>query len=40
MKIDEVELRVIRVPFTSPFRTSFGEETQKVAIITTLRSDG
>ena len=38
MKIDEVELRVIRVPFRTPFRTSFGEETKKVAVITTVRS--
>jgi o-succinylbenzoate synthase len=40
MKIDEIELRVIRVPFKSPFKTSFGVETKKVAVITTVRSDG
>src|SRR5829696_9147759 len=40
MDIDQVELRVIRVPFKSPFKTSFGVETKKVAVITTVRSDG
>ncbi|MGD9998030.1 MAG: o-succinylbenzoate synthase [Ilumatobacteraceae bacterium] len=40
MKIDEVELRIIRVPYRTPFRTSFGEETKKVAIISIVRSDG
>ncbi len=40
MRIDQIELRVIRVPFKNPFKTSFGVETQKVAVITTVRSDG
>lgn len=40
MRIDEVELRVIRVPFKSPFKTSFGVETKKVAVITIVRSEG
>lgn len=40
MKIDEIELRVVRLPFRSPFRTSFGEEHQKVAVIATVRGDG
>lgn len=40
MKIDEVELRIIEVPFRSPFRTSFAEEREKVAILVTVRSDG
>ena len=32
MNIDEVELRVIRVPYRAPFKTSFGVETEKVAV--------
>ncbi len=40
MRIDEVELRVVRLPYRSPFKTSFGEEAEKHAIITTVRSEG
>ena len=40
MKIDEVELRLVRLPYRAPFRTSFGEETEKHALIVTVRSDG
>jgi O-succinylbenzoate synthase len=40
MHVDEVELRVIRLPFKSVFKTSFAAETEKHAIITTVRSDG
>ncbi|MBI4885208.1 MAG: o-succinylbenzoate synthase [Actinobacteria bacterium] len=40
MKIDEVELRLVRVPYRAPFRTSFGEESEKHAVIVTVRSDG
>ena len=40
MKIDEVELRVIRVPFRSAFTTSFGSQTEKHTVIVTVRSDG
>src|ERR1700733_12109203 len=29
MKIDEVELRRIRLPLVSPFQTSFGTETER-----------
>ena len=39
MKIDEVELRVIRVPFRSAFTTSFGSQTEKHTVIVTV-SDG
>jgi len=39
-RVDEVELRVVRVPFRTPFRTSFGSETEKVAILATVRSEG
>jgi o-succinylbenzoate synthase len=40
MRIDQVELRVVRLPYRSPFRTSFGEETEKHALITTVWADG
>ena len=40
MQIDEVELRVIRVPFRSAFKTSFGSQTEKVTVIITVRSEG
>jgi O-succinylbenzoate synthase len=40
MKFDQVELRVVRVPYKAPFKTSFGAEAEKVAAIITVRSDG
>ena len=40
MHVDEVELRVIRLPYRSVFKTSFAAETEKVALITTVRADG
>ncbi|TPW11426.1 MAG: N-acylamino acid racemase, partial [Acidimicrobiaceae bacterium] len=40
MRFDEIELRVIRMPYRSAFKTSFASESQKVAVITTVRSDG
>jgi o-succinylbenzoate synthase len=40
MHVDEVELRVVRLPYRSVFKTSFAAETEKHAIITTVRSDG
>ena len=40
MRIDEIELRVIRLPYRAPFKTSFGNEAQKVALLTTVRSEG
>ncbi|MFT3855158.1 MAG: o-succinylbenzoate synthase [Ilumatobacteraceae bacterium] len=40
MKIDEVELRVIRVPFRSAFTTSFGSQTEKHTVIVTVRAGG
>ena len=39
MRIEQVELRVVRIPFRSPFRTSFGEEHEKVAVLATVRAD-
>jgi o-succinylbenzoate synthase len=40
VRIDEVELRVIRVPLRNPFTTSFGSQTEKHTVIVTVRSDG
>jgi o-succinylbenzoate synthase len=40
MRIDEVELRVVRNPYRSPFKTSFGNETHKVAVLAFVRSGG
>jgi o-succinylbenzoate synthase len=38
--VDEVELRIVRVPFRTPFKTSFDVQTEKVAVLATVRSDG
>jgi O-succinylbenzoate synthase len=40
VKIDEIELRVIRLPYRAPFKTSFGAESEKHATIVTVRSEG
>ena len=40
MHVDEVELRVIRLPYRSVFKTSFAAESEKHAVITTVRADG
>ena len=40
MRIDEVELRLIHVPFRTPFKTSFAVETEKIALLITVRSEG
>lgn len=40
MRIDEIELRIVHLPFVSPFRTSFGEETGKTSILVTVRAGG
>ncbi len=40
MRIDEVELRLVRLPYRSPFKTSFAEEREKHAVIVTVRSEG
>lgn len=40
MKIDEVELRLVSLPYRAPFRTSFAEEHEKHALIVTVRSEG
>jgi o-succinylbenzoate synthase len=38
MRIDEVELRVVRNPYRSPFKTSFGNEEHKVAVLAFVRA--
>jgi O-succinylbenzoate synthase len=40
VKIDEVELRIIQLPYRTPFKTSFAEEVGRHAIIVTVRSEG
>ena len=33
MRIDEIEFRVVRLPYKSPFVTSFAAESEKVAVL-------
>ena len=40
MRIDEIELRLIELPFVSPFTTSFDTQRAKTSIIVTVRSEG
>ena len=40
MHVDQVELRVVRLPYKAVFKTSFAAEADKTAVIVTLRSDG
>ncbi len=40
MRVDEIELRIVHLPFVSPFKTSFGDQDGKTSIIVTVRSDG
>jgi o-succinylbenzoate synthase len=40
MLIERVELRVVRLPFVSPFVTSYAVETEKVAVLVTVWADG
>lgn len=40
MRIDAIELRIIDLPFVSPFKTSFGSQDTKTSIIVTVRSEG
>ena len=37
MHVDEVELRVVRLPYKSVFKTSFAAETEKIAVIVTVQ---
>ncbi|MFP5326921.1 MAG: o-succinylbenzoate synthase, partial [Acidimicrobiia bacterium] len=38
MKIEAVELRRIRLPLVSPFRTSFGTQTEREALLLRVRT--
>jgi O-succinylbenzoate synthase len=40
MRVDEVELRLVRMPFRTPFRTSFAVETEKHAVLVAVRGGG
>ena len=40
MHVDQVELRVVHLPYKSVFKTSFAAEADKTAVIVTVRSDG
>ena len=40
MHVDQVELRVVHLPYKSVFKTSFAAEAEKTAVIVTVRSDG
>ena len=40
MHVDEVELRVVHLPYKSVFKTSFAAETEKTAVIVTVKSGG
>ena len=40
MKIERIELHTIKLPLVHPFRTSFGEETERTAVITAVYSEG
>ena len=40
MHVDEVELRVVRLPYQSVFKTSFAAESEKHAVLVTVRSAG
>jgi o-succinylbenzoate synthase len=40
MRIDQIELRVVHLPFRQVFRTSFADESAKTALLVTVRSDG
>lgn len=40
MRIDEIELRIVRLPYKNVFKTSFAAESKKIAVLTTVRSEG
>ncbi len=40
MRIEQVELRHVRLPLVHPFQTSFGEEAERDPIIVTMRAEG
>ncbi len=40
MRIDEIELRIVQLPYRSVFKTSFAAESGKTAVLVTVRSEG
>ena len=40
MRVDEVELRIVSLPFRSPVLTSYGVVADKVAVLATVRAEG
>ncbi len=40
MRIDEIELRIVHLPYRNVFKTSFSSEVGKTAVIVTVRSEG
>jgi len=40
MRIDEIELRIVHLPYRSVFKTSFAAESAKTAVLVTVRSEG
>src|SRR3712207_4203728 len=40
MRIEQIELRIVQLPYRTPFKTSFASESGKTAVIVTLRSEG
>jgi o-succinylbenzoate synthase len=40
VNIDQIELRIVQLPYRSVFKTSFGAESVKTAVIVTVRSEG
>ena len=39
-RIRSIELRLVAIPLVRPFRTSFGESTEKVCILARAETDG
>ena len=39
-RIRSIELRLVAIPLVRPFRTSFGEATEKVCILARVETDG
>ena len=40
MRIDQIELRIVHLPYRSVFKTSFAAESAKTAVLVTVRSEG
>jgi len=40
MRIERIEVFQVRLPFTAPFRTSFGDTLEQLSIVVKMQSDG